>query len=69
MAFDDLGLHRVTARICAPNVASVAVVTRLGLRAEAHLVESEWFKGAWVDELEFAILDREWHVRRDPRCS
>jgi RimJ/RimL family protein N-acetyltransferase len=69
VAFDDLGLHRVTASICAPNTASVAVATRLGLREESHFVEGEWFKGAWVDELEFAILDREWHARRDPHCS
>jgi hypothetical protein len=23
-------------------------------------VENEWFKGGWSDEIDFAILDREW---------
>ncbi len=29
------------------------------MRQEAHLVENEWFKGEWSDELDFAILTRE----------
>jgi RimJ/RimL family protein N-acetyltransferase len=33
---------------------------RLGMRQEAHLRENEMFKGAWSDELVFAVLDREW---------
>jgi RimJ/RimL family protein N-acetyltransferase len=37
---------------------------RLGMRREAHLVENEWVKGEWTDELVFAMLDREWVAQR-----
>ena len=63
LAFDGLGVHRVTARLDARNDASAAVVRRLGMRQEAHLVENEFFKGQWTDELDFAILAREWRAR------
>ncbi|MBE7189769.1 GNAT family N-acetyltransferase [Jatrophihabitans endophyticus] len=56
LAFDGLGLHRVTARIDARNTASAAVLRRAGFRQEAVLLENEWFKGEWTDEIDFAIL-------------
>lgn len=62
LAFDGLGLHRVSARIDAENPASAAVLRRLGMRQEAVLVENEWFKGRWSTEIDFAILDREWRA-------
>ena len=55
-----LGLHRITARLDARNTASARVAERLGMRREAHLVENEWFKGEWVDELVYAMLQDEW---------
>ncbi len=64
LAFDGLGLHRVTARIDARNDPSAAVCRRLGMRQEAHLRENEWFKGEWTDEIDFAILEREWRERQ-----
>jgi RimJ/RimL family protein N-acetyltransferase len=60
LAFDDLGLRRVIARLDARNTGSARVATRLGMRQEAHLVQNEWFKGEWGDELDFAILASEW---------
>jgi RimJ/RimL family protein N-acetyltransferase len=60
LAFDDLGLHRVVARVDARNQPSARLATRLGMRQEAHLVENEWFKGDWSDELDFALLASEW---------
>ena len=63
LAFDPahgLQLHRVTARIDQRNSASAAVLTKLGMRQEAVLVENEWLKGEWSTEVDFAILDREW---------
>jgi RimJ/RimL family protein N-acetyltransferase len=59
-AFQDLQAHRVFARTDARNTASAALLRRLGMREEAHFREAELFKGAWSDELVFAILDREW---------
>jgi RimJ/RimL family protein N-acetyltransferase len=58
-----LGLHRITARIDARNNASARVAERLGMRREAYLVENEWFKGEWTDELVYALLQREWADR------
>jgi RimJ/RimL family protein N-acetyltransferase len=63
LAFDQLGLHRVVARIIAPNAASVRVAERLGMRREAHLLSNEWFKGAWIDEVDYALLADEWTAR------
>jgi RimJ/RimL family protein N-acetyltransferase len=63
LAFDGLRLHRVIARIDERNAASAAVLRRLGMRQEAVLVENEWFKGEWSDEIDFAILESEWRAR------
>ena len=60
LAFDDLGLHRVVARIDARNEASARLARRLGMRQEAYLMRNEWFKGEWTDELDFALLEDEW---------
>jgi RimJ/RimL family protein N-acetyltransferase len=65
LAFDVLGWHRVTARVDARNTASAALARRLGMRQEAHLVENEWFKGMWTDELGFALLAREWRDQHE----
>lgn len=65
VAFDDLGFHRVVARIIAGNNASVRLATRLGMRQEGRMIQHEWFKGAWIDELCFALLDQEWRAHHD----
>jgi RimJ/RimL family protein N-acetyltransferase len=62
LAFDQLGLHRVTARIDSRNEPSARVLRRLGMRQEAHLVHNEWFKGEWTDEIDFAMLEDEWRA-------
>ena len=64
LAFDKLGLRRVIGRIDARNRASARVLTKLGLRHEAHLVQNELFKGEWTDEDDFAILHEEWQRLR-----
>lgn len=60
IAFGELGLYRVIARLEPRNVASARVLEKLGMRLEAHLVENEWVKGEWQSELVYAMLDREW---------
>jgi len=42
------------------NTASMALCRSLGLRQEAHHVESYRFRGEWVDDVIFALLAREW---------
>jgi len=63
VGFDQRGLHRIVGRLDGRNGASARVLERLGMRREAHLVENEWVKGEWTDELVYALLDREWQSR------
>ena len=56
LGFEGLNLHRIVARCDARNGASARVMERLGMRREAHLVQNEFFKGEWADELIYAIL-------------
>lgn len=56
LAFDTFGLHRVSGRLEARNVASARVLEKLGMRREAHLVENELVKGEWQSELVYAKL-------------
>jgi RimJ/RimL family protein N-acetyltransferase len=65
LAFDQLGLRRVVARVDSRNTASLALARRLGMRQEAHLIENELFKGEWTDEIDFAMLAAEWRSRSD----
>jgi ribosomal-protein-alanine N-acetyltransferase len=58
--FDDLELHRVTAIADCRNDRSVALMERLGMRREGHFLQCTWFKGAWSDEFQYAILKDEW---------
>ena len=59
-AFVILGLHRVIAITDCENVASVALLERLGLRREGHFRQNVWFKGKWGDEYLYAMLQEEW---------
>ena len=65
LAFGDLGLHRVYAELDPRNDASVRLCARLDMRHEGHFVEHMWLKGEWTDTGHYAILEREWHERRD----
>ncbi|MFJ6194932.1 GNAT family N-acetyltransferase [Micromonospora sp. NPDC092111] len=68
LGFDELGLHRITARLDERNEASAKVARRLGMRQEARLVHNELFKGEWSTELGFAMLSDEWPAHRDRRA-
>ncbi|WP_150307321.1 GNAT family N-acetyltransferase [Planctomonas psychrotolerans] len=63
-AFDEVGVHRVTARFDLRNVAPARLATRLGMRNEAGLVHDLWFDGRWVDVAIYGILDVEWAARK-----
>ncbi|MEU8898886.1 GNAT family N-acetyltransferase [Nocardia sp. NPDC048505] len=64
LGFEELGLHRIVARLDERNTASAAVARRLGMRQEARLVQNEFFKGEWTTELDFALLADEWFAAR-----
>ncbi|MCY1041490.1 GNAT family protein [Corallococcus sp. bb12-1] len=58
--FGTLRLHRIIAVTDAKNTAAAAVLERLGMRREGHFIENVFFKGAWGDEFQYALLGREW---------
>lgn len=60
IAFEELGLHRVIGRAEARNIASARVMSKLGMRREAHLIENEFVKDEWQSELVYAMLQQEW---------
>ena len=60
LAFEDAGIHRVYARCHPQNGASWRVMERLGMRKEAHFREHTLVKGAWDEEVVYAILEDEW---------
>jgi len=66
LAFTRLKAHRVSAALDARNTRSAALLHRLGLRREAHLVENEWVKGEWTDEVVYAVLEGEWPAGEAP---
>ncbi len=61
--FTEFGLHRIYARCHGGNDASARLMTRLGMRQEAHHVQSYLFRGEWADQRVFAILAAEWRIR------
>jgi RimJ/RimL family protein N-acetyltransferase len=62
--FGTLGWRRVHASVDPRNLACVALLRALHMRQEAHLRESLWLHGEWVDDAVFAILAREWQAAR-----
>ncbi|MFF2097148.1 GNAT family N-acetyltransferase [Streptomyces sp. NPDC058202] len=69
LAFAELNVHRLFARLDVLNTGSVRVCERLGMRREAHFVENDLDGERWADEYVYAALAREWKtdpVRRDP---
>ncbi|WP_306210802.1 GNAT family N-acetyltransferase [Actinoplanes sp. RD1] len=59
-AFGEWGLHRVYARCHAENTASARLMARLGMRQEARHIASYQLRGAWADQLVYAVLRNEW---------
>jgi RimJ/RimL family protein N-acetyltransferase len=60
----ERGKHRVSATCDDRNTRSAAVLERVGMRREGHLLESTWAKGEWTNDLLYAVLRREWPASR-----
>lgn len=58
--FLEGNLHRVQADTDPANVRAWRLLERLGMRREAHCLQSLRFKGGWADEFFYAILRQEW---------
>jgi RimJ/RimL family protein N-acetyltransferase len=71
---DDLverhGVHRVTGQLSPQNDASARLLERLGMRLETIAPASYWWRGAWDDNLVYAMSAEERRAWRDrPRTS
>ena len=58
--FMTLKKHRIVASIDPRNTASIRLIERLGFRKEAHFKESYFLRGEWVDDIIYAMLDKDW---------
>ncbi len=58
--FNELDKHRVIASIDPDNENSIRLVERIGFRKEAHFVESLFINGKWVDDLIYALIEKDW---------
>ncbi|GAA0520370.1 N-acetyltransferase [Paractinoplanes deccanensis] len=54
------GLHKVAGECDARNVASAALMERLGFTREGLLRQQTFIKGEWTDDLIFGLLATEW---------
>ncbi|TFB14251.1 N-acetyltransferase [Filobacillus milosensis] len=58
--FKNLKKHRITASVDPNNINSIKLLNKLGMRKEAHFVQSINLKGYWEDDCIYAILKDEW---------
>lgn len=64
LAFEDLGLRRVTALCFAANEPSWRLMERIGMRREAHFVKDSLHRElGWMDGFAYGLLAEEWQNR------
>ena len=63
IGFVHYSLHRIVGRCDGRNAASIRSLEKAGLHQEAHLVENEFVKGEWTDEVVMAIRREQWEQR------
>lgn len=64
VAFEELEMHRVTARIAIGNTGSERVVQKLGFLKEGTLRDEVKVGAQWLDHSVWGLLDREWRYER-----
>ena len=61
VAFEDLGVRRITANCFTDNVASWRLMERVGMRRETHAIQDALHRsGRWLDSYIYALLDDEY---------
>lgn len=63
--FTSLKKHRVVASVDPRNTPSIRLIERLRFRKEAHFKESYFLRGEWVDDIIYAMLDKDWIIGED----
>ncbi|MBI5028385.1 MAG: GNAT family N-acetyltransferase [Actinobacteria bacterium] len=60
---ERLGCHRIFGQLSPENVRSAKLLERLGMHVESLAPKSYWCRGAWDDNLVYAMSDAEWRTR------
>ncbi|WP_206539797.1 GNAT family N-acetyltransferase [Psychroserpens damuponensis] len=63
--FIDLNKYRIFASVDPRNIPSIKLLERLGFRKEAHFEKSIYFKGEWVDDIIYELLQQEWRNKTE----
>jgi RimJ/RimL family protein N-acetyltransferase len=58
--FKELKKHRIITSIDPENKNSIRLVERIGFRKEAYFVESLFINEKWVDDLIYAMIEKDW---------
>ena len=64
--FSEMRLHRIEALVDPRNVGSVRTLEKLGFRRDGVLREDMFFRGRFVDDAVYSLLEHEWRGRRTP---
>ena len=64
VAFEELGMHRVSLRIAVGNIGSERVAEKLGFLHEGLLRDEVKVGSTWLDHTVWGLLDREWRVEK-----
>jgi RimJ/RimL family protein N-acetyltransferase len=64
--FTQTETHRVFCSVDPQNGPCLRLLQKVGMRQEAHMVESLWIRRRWVDDVVFAILKKEWKKPAEP---
>lgn len=59
--FGELKKHRIITSIDPENDKSIKLVERIGFRKEAHFVSSLFLNGRWVDDMIYALIEKDWN--------
>lgn len=59
--FGKYNKHRIIASVDPDNEKSIKLLERTGFKKEAYFREGLFFKGFWVDDVIYAILEKEWN--------
>lgn len=58
--FKELNKHRIITSIDPYNKNSIRLVESIGFRKEAHFIESLFINEKWVDDLIYALIEKDW---------
>ena len=64
IAFEELGMHRITLRIAVGNVASERVAAKLGFTHEGLLRDEVKVGHEWMDHTVWGLLEHEWDAQK-----